>query len=180
MRLGSLSPLLFALALAPTFGCATYQDDLARGIKYYEGNEHERSLAVLRSLEPDIDSLRPEDRVRYYYFRGMTDYRLANDTFKVRPDARHWLGLAAAGEKETPAALNEEQKSRLGEALDDLNRDIYGGADTDDAPKRKDDADGGKKKKKGDDADTDAPKKKKKADAEDEDAPKKKKKKGDE
>lgn len=176
MRLGSLSPLLFVLALAPLSGCATYQDDLSRGIKYYEGNEHERSLAVLRSLEPDIDSLRPEDRVRYYYFRGMTDYRLANDTFKVRPDARHWLGLAAAGEKETPAALNEEQKSRLGEALDDLNRDIYGGSDTDDAPKKKDDGDGAKKKKKGGDDDADAPKKKKK-DADDEDAPKKKKKK---
>lgn len=177
MRLGSLSPLLVVLALAPVFGCATYQDDLARGIKYYEGNEHERSLAVLRSLEPDIDSLRPEDRVRYYYFRGMTDYRLANDTFKVRPDARHWLGLAAAGEKDTPAALNEEQKTRLAEALDDLNRDIYGGADTDDAPKKKDDGDA-KKKKKGDD-DGDAPKKKKK-DADSDEEPKKKKKKSDE
>ncbi|MCC6646131.1 MAG: hypothetical protein IT374_11235 [Polyangiaceae bacterium] len=164
MRLGSLSSLLVVLALAPVAGCATYQDDLTRGIKYYEGNEHERSLAVLRSLEPDIDSLRPDDRVRYYYFRGMTDYRLANDTFKVRPDARHWLGLAAAGEKETPAALTEDQKSRLTEALDDLNHDIYGGADTDDAPK-KDAVDGDKKakKRKADaDADADEPKKKKK------------------
>ncbi len=163
MRLGSLSPLLVLLALAPVVGCATFQDDLARGIKYYEGNEHERSLAVLRSLEPDIDSLRPEDRVRYYYFRGMTDYRLASDTFKVRPDARHWLGLAAAGEKETPDALKEDQKARLTEALEDLNRDVYGGADTDDAPAKKDEGDGAKKKKKADpDAEADAPKKKKK------------------
>ena len=163
---------IFAIAALCSTACATYQDDLQRGIKYYDGNEHERALAVLRSLEPDMDSLKPEDRVRYYYYRGMTDYRLANDTFKVRPDARHWLGLAHAGEKDTPAALTEEQKSRLQEALDDLNRDVYGGADTDDAPK-KDEGDKAKKKK----GDDEKPSKKKGDD--DEKPAKKKNKKGD-
>ena len=165
---------LGVVALAAA-GCSTYSDDLQRSIKYYDANEHERALAVMRSLEADIDSLKPEDRVRYYYFRGMTDFRLANDTFKVRPDARHWLALAAAGELETPSALSEEQKGRLKESLDDLNRDVYGGADTDDAPKKKDD---GKKSSKKDDDDDKKDKKKDKKDKDD-DKDKKKKKKGD-
>jgi hypothetical protein len=165
-------------------GCATYSDDLQRGVKYYDANEHERSLAIFRSLEPDMDSLRPEDRVRYYYYRGMTGYRLASDTYKVRPDARHWLGLARAAEGELPAALSEEQKARLTEALDDLNRDVFGGADSmaDLAPKDKE-KEGKKDKAKTDDSAAEKPKKKKKA-ADDEEAapaeepaPKKKKKK---
>lgn len=164
--------------LAPLAACATYQDDLQRGTKYYESNEHERALAVFRSLEDDIDSLRSEEKVRYYYFRGMTDYRLASDTYKVRPDARYWLGLAQAGEKETPNSLSEEQKGRLKDALDDLNKDVYGGADTSDdgGPKKDKDKDAGKDKKKADD---DGGKKKKKVVDDDDDAPKKKKKKDD-
>ena len=175
-----MRPRLFVVALAalaaPLFalGCTTYQDDLSRGQKYYEGNEHERALGVLRALEHDLDSLRPEDRVKYFYYRGMTDYRLASETYKVRPDARHWLGLAQAGEEETPSSLSDEQKARVKEALDDLARDVYGGADNDDTAKKddkkkdaattkkkSDDDDGAKKKKKADD-DDDAPKKKKK------------------
>ena len=180
MRPRLLVVALVALA-APlvALGCTTYQDDLSRGQKYYEGNEHERALAVLRMLEHDLDSLKPEDRVKYFYYRGMTDYRLASDTYKVRPDARHWLGLAQAGEEETPSALSDEQTARVKEALDDLARDVYGGADNDDAATKKDDKkkDAAAPKKKSDD-DEAAPKKKKKADdADDADTPKKKKKK---
>src|SRR5271170_4157532 len=72
-----------------------------------DSNEHERALAVLRSLEPDLDSLKPDDRIRYYYYRGMTDFRLANDTYKVRPDARHWLALAKASNADLPQALTD-------------------------------------------------------------------------
>jgi hypothetical protein len=175
-RLAFLAAL--AAPLVVLAGCTTYQDDLSRGQKYYEGNEHERALAVLRALEHDLDSLKPEDRVKYFYYRGMTDYRLASDTYKVRPDARHWLGLAQAGEEETPAALSDEQKTRVKEALDDLARDVYGGADNDDSAKKDDKkaSDGAKAKSKKAD-DDDAPKKKKATDGGDDDAPKKKKKK---
>ncbi len=165
MKLAQKLSLL--VLLAPLAACATYQDDLQRGAKYYDGNEHERALAVFRSLEDDIDSLSPDERIRYFYFRGMTDYRLASDTYKVRPDARYWLGLAQAGEKETPNSLTEEQKGRLKDALDDLGKDVYGGADSADdevdskKDKKKSD-DGAKKKKKVVDDEGDAPKKPKK------------------
>ena len=172
-------------ASALALGCATYSDDLSRGQKYYDGNEHERALAVLRALEPDIDSLKSEDRVRYYYVRGMTDYRLASDSYKVRPDARYWLGLAQAGEEETHGALTDDQKARVKEALDDLSHDVYGGADvveekkdskSDKKADKKSDDDAPKKKKKKDSDDDDAPKKKKNGGGDDDDAPKKKKK----
>jgi hypothetical protein len=170
----SLASALAFVALSQA-GCTIYSDDLQRSVRYYDSNEHERALAVLRSLEPDLDSLKPDDRIRYYYYRGMTDFRLANDTYKVRPDARHWLALAKASNQDLPQALTDEQKQRLDEALDDLNRDVYGGAD-DSTPVKSDDKAKSSDKKKSSDDDDAAPKKKKNSDSDD-DTPKKKKKK---
>lgn len=121
---GRASLLLSSLVLLAS-ACATYQTELNQGIKYYESNEHEKSLAIFRVLEPDIDSLKPDERVRYYYFRGMTDYRLNNDKYDVSADARHWLGLAAAAEAETPSSLTNKQLSLMCESLGELNRRSY-------------------------------------------------------
>lgn len=116
---------VLALSVA---GCATYRSDLARGVKHYEANDHDAALAVFRSLEPDIDSLSDQDRTRYYYYRGMTDFRLSTPDYDARRDARYWLGLSSANEEEHPGGLVDDQKERLKEALDDLNRDVYGTA----------------------------------------------------
>jgi hypothetical protein len=116
--------LLCALLLVAT-GCATYREDLNRGQRLYEENQFERALAIWRVLEQDMDSLSLNDQARYAYMRGMTDYRL-----RFRADARHWLGLAAAIEKEHAGGLSIEWKERLQIALDDLNHDVYGGAES--------------------------------------------------
>lgn len=114
--------LLGSLASA----CATYQTELQQGIKYYDENtEYEKSLAIFRVLEPDIDSLSPDNRVRYYYYRGMTDYRLNSDKYDVAPDARHWLALAAVGESNTPSSLNGKQIGLMCDALGELNKRAY-------------------------------------------------------
>jgi hypothetical protein len=81
-------------------------------------------LAIFRVLEEDTDSLSLNDQARYAYLRGMTDYRLG-----FRPDARHWLALAKATEQEHPGGLSPDWKQRLDEALTDLNRDVFGGAE---------------------------------------------------
>lgn len=115
--------LSVALALSVA-GCATYREDLNRGQRYYEDNEYERALAVFRALDHDRDSLTEMDQARYAYLRGMTDYRLG-----FRPDARHWLAIAKAIEMEHPGGLSAPWKTRLEEALEDLNKDVYGGAE---------------------------------------------------
>jgi len=120
--LGRLLVVLSALALS---ACATYREHLNRGHRLYDENEYERALAIWRSLEPDTDSLSLNDQARYAYLRGMTDYRLG-----FRPDSRHWLAVAKAIEQEHPGGLSAEWKSRLEEALNDLNKEVYGGSES--------------------------------------------------
>ena len=104
--------------------CSTYREDLNRGQRLYEENQYDHALANWRMLEDDMDSLSAIDQARYAYLRGMTDYRLG-----YRPYARHWLGIARAIEKEHPGGLNQEWHDRLNKSLDDLNNDVYGGAE---------------------------------------------------
>jgi hypothetical protein len=137
-RLVSSVLLLSALALGAA-GCATYAQDLERARRHYETNQYEQALALFRVLEHDMDSYSPAEQAQYAYLRGMTDFRLAGlapqgtgvaDPRKAfRDNARHWLGLAAAIEKETPGGITAEEKQRLTETLNDLNRDVYGGAE---------------------------------------------------
>ena len=114
-----------ALLLSLSVGaCATYREDLNRGERLYDNNEYDRALAIWRYLEADMDSLEWQDQARYAYLRGMTDYRL-----NFRPDARHWLALAKAIEEKQPGALQPQWKQRLEQALADLNKDVFGGAE---------------------------------------------------
>lgn len=127
------------VASGAAMGCATYTQDLDRARRHYQSNQYENALALFRVLERDMDSLSPTERVQYAYLRGMTDYRLAstaaegsgvkNPKKSFRQHARHWLGLSAAMEKDVPGALNEDEKERLTKALDDLNHEVYGGAE---------------------------------------------------
>jgi hypothetical protein len=137
--------------------CATYQQDLERSRGHYEGsavdaarkdyeeNQYERALALLRVLEHDIDSYSAGEQAQYAYVRGMTDYRLsqssrltmqsaegssvANPKLMYRMNARHWLGVAAATEKNTPGGLKPEEKQRVAEVMADLNKDVFGAED---------------------------------------------------
>ncbi|MGO9832622.1 MAG: hypothetical protein ACLP1X_00250 [Polyangiaceae bacterium] len=116
MRL--LVGLLFVSASA--LSCATYEEDLARSQRAFDASEHERALAILRSLEPDMGRLGTSDRAHYAYLRGMTDYRIG---YKV--DARHWLGVSAAIEQQTPGSIPPDSVTRLNEALKEMNEAVY-------------------------------------------------------
>ncbi|AKT37706.1 hypothetical protein [Chondromyces crocatus] len=119
--------------------CATYSQDLERARSHYEANQYEQALALFRVLEPDMDSFSAAEQAQYAYHRGMTDYRLAElspqgtgvaDPRKAfRDNARHWLALAAAIEKNTPGSVNTDQKQRLTTTLTDLNQDVFGGGE---------------------------------------------------
>jgi hypothetical protein len=110
-----------ALSCAPLLaGCATYQDDLARGQRAFEGSEDERALAIFRVLEPDTSRLSDSDRAHYAYLRGMTDYRMG-----YKSESRHWLSMAAAMVKQTPDVLPEDWAKRMNDALKELNEAVY-------------------------------------------------------
>jgi hypothetical protein len=111
--------IAFAL-LTLSAGCTTYRDQLARGQRAFELNEHDRALAILRDLETDVGRLRPAEQAEYAYLRGMTDYRVG-----YRADARHWLSLTKAYEDNSPGLLPADWKLRVNEALDDLNNVVY-------------------------------------------------------
>ena len=121
MRLFARLVVASALLLG---GCATYSDHLNRGQRMYDENQYEQALALWRNLEPDMDSLSFNDQARYAYLRGMTDYRLG-----FRPDSRHWLAIAKAIEQSHPGGLTGDWKSRIDEALADLNKEVYGGSE---------------------------------------------------
>ncbi len=111
--------LLLVLAAA-TAGCSTYRDQLARGQVAFDANEHERTLALLRDLEPDLARLSPQEQARYAYLRGMSDYRIGH-----KADARHWLLVAEACEESTPGALPVDWKAHARAAVTELNAAVY-------------------------------------------------------
>ncbi len=113
--------VLFGIVCLGALGCETYRDQLSRSQGYYEQNQYELSLAVLRNVENDQDSLSSAERVRYCYLRGMTDYRL-----DYRTDARYWLGMSRAAEARAQGALNADELTRLDQALADLNATLFG------------------------------------------------------
>ena len=90
--------------------------------KAYEASEHERALAIFRSLEPDTSRLTETERAHYAYLRGMTDYRMG-----YKAESRHWLSLAAAIEAQTPGSLPPEWQKRLTDSLKEMNEEVYAG-----------------------------------------------------
>lgn len=114
-----LLPLAAVVALFAT-SCATYTDELGRGQAAFEKSEYERALGTFRALEPDQRHLSTSDQARYAYLRGMTDYRIG-----YRADARHWLAVAKAIEDDQPKSLPSDWKSRLNDALTELNDEVF-------------------------------------------------------
>jgi hypothetical protein len=117
--LRSFVPFAIAVTIG-ALGCTTYRDQLARGQRSYELNEHDRTLAILRDLEPDMTRLSGPEQAQYAYLRGMSDYRIGYKT-----DARHWLSVAKAREDGTPGVLPSDWKARALEALGELNGVVY-------------------------------------------------------
>ena len=65
-------------------GCATYETDFHTMARYVEMKRYYRALAIARALEPDVFTLKTQDRIRYYFYRGILNYRLSSPGYKVR------------------------------------------------------------------------------------------------
>lgn len=101
-------------------GCTTYRDALVRSQDAFAKNEYEQSLGLLRALEPDVGHLTAAEQAQYAYLRGMTDFRIGH-----RSDARHWLALARAQDDASPGTLPADWRSRMNEALSELDAVVY-------------------------------------------------------
>lgn len=114
--------LALALALSSsTLACTTYRDQLVRSQQSFEQSQYERTLGLLRALEPQMFKLATPEQAQYAYLRGMTDYRMG-----YRPDARHWLSIAKTYDDASPGTLPTDWKARMTEALDEMNGVVYG------------------------------------------------------
>ena len=112
---------LSSLSLIALGSCATYRDELVRAQSAFENNQHERTIALLRDLEPDVTHLSQGEQAQYAYLRGMTDYRMGYKT-----DARHWLAIARAFDEQSPGILPADWKQRTGDTLAELDGVVQG------------------------------------------------------
>jgi hypothetical protein len=120
-RRGRLALGLGLLLAAPS-GCSTYARELVRGEAAYDDNDYERAEALLRALEPDLEALTPDERVRYCYTRGMSLLRIG-EAGPARGEARYWLSLGRASLRAHPRSLGEGQQARMAAALCELDRE---------------------------------------------------------
>lgn len=105
-----------ALLLIVLASCTTYRDELVRAHTAFDANQHERTLALLRDLEPDVTRLTQPEQAQYAYLRGMTDYRMG-----YKNDARHWLAIARAFDEQRPGTLPVDWKQRTTDTLAELD-----------------------------------------------------------
>jgi hypothetical protein len=118
MRRTSLT--VSVLALVTICGCTTYRDQLVRSQRAFDQGQNDQSLGLLRDLEKDVSSLSMPEQAEYAYLRGMTDYRVG-----YRVDARHWLAIAKSYDESSPGVLPTDWKTRLDEALTEMNGVVY-------------------------------------------------------
>jgi len=124
MRTAFFPLSLLVLLASSTTACTTYRDQLVRSQQAFEQNQHERTLTLLRALEPNTTRLSTPEQAQYAYLRGMTDYRIG-----YRADARHWLSLAKTYDDASggggQAGLPTDWKARMTDALGEMNGVVY-------------------------------------------------------
>jgi hypothetical protein len=108
--------LPIALSVIVLASCATHHEQLVRAQVAFENDQHERTLALLRDLGPDVTRLPQPEQAHYAYLRGMTDYRIG-----YKNDARHWLAIARAFDERSPGILPAAFQQRTTEALAELD-----------------------------------------------------------
>jgi hypothetical protein len=107
--------VLAVLLSLGAFGCAAVADDMRRAEASYEQARYEDSLVWLTALEEDASAMDPELRARYFYLRGMTEYRLGD-----RADALHYLAVAREVSGERGVGLRPEWRQIMDRTLTEL------------------------------------------------------------
>ena len=106
-----------ALALFACFAaaCTGLADDLHRAEFAFTEARYEDVEVWLDALKPDIARMKPTERAQYYYFAGMSAYRIG-----VRTRARHALALCREELALSNMTLSPNYMRNLHAALEDL------------------------------------------------------------
>jgi len=107
-----LAIVLVSLALG---ACGAASAELRRAEQSYEQARYENALSWLADLEPNAPNLGRDERARYFYVRGMTEYRLGH-----RPEALHYLAVAREVSGEDSNGLRPEQRDLMTRTLAEL------------------------------------------------------------
>lgn len=96
-------------------GCAALSDDMRRAETSYETARYEDALVWLTDLEDDAPSMDENMRARYFYLRGMTEYRLGH-----RMQALHYLAVTREITGDGGAGLRPEWQQIMDRTLEEL------------------------------------------------------------
>jgi hypothetical protein len=113
-----------ALVLAACGGTA---QDLGRAERHYRRAEFPKALALLRLVGDELDQLPEDQRARYFYLRGMSDYRIAASLGEgelrtsFRAHARQHLVDARGALRAAPNALGPDEQGVLYRTLLELS-----------------------------------------------------------
>lgn len=96
-------------------GCAALADDMRRAEGSYEEARYEDTLRWLEALESDAPRMDVNMRARYFYLRGMAEYRVGH-----RADALHYLAVAREVAGDDGAGLRPEWRQIMDRTLTEL------------------------------------------------------------
>jgi hypothetical protein len=96
--------------------CAALRDDMRRTETAFDEARYEDVQAWLAELEPQVPDMRKPMRVRFYYLRGVTAFRLGD---KVR--ARHYLALCREEGLPNGEGLRDDWRPILDSTLRELD-----------------------------------------------------------
>lgn len=104
-----------AVLLGAVVGCTAVRDDMVRAETAYDQARYEDTRVWLTDLEDDAPSMDVESCARYYYLRGMTEYRLGH-----RGPALHYLAVAREVAGDQGAGLRPEWRQIMERTLGEL------------------------------------------------------------
>lgn len=111
-----MNRIAIAIVLACSFGgCAAVADEMRRAEASYEQARYQNTLIWLTDLEDDAPGMDQEMRVRYFYLRGMTEYRLGH-----RQNALHYLAVAREIAGDQGAGLPAQWRQIMDTTLTEL------------------------------------------------------------
>jgi hypothetical protein len=107
--------LVVGLCCVLLVGCGAAAATLRRAEESYEQARYETTLSWLVDLEPNAPTLDHDQRARFFYIRGMAEYRLGH-----RSEALYYLAVAREIAGEDGTGLRREQQELLARTLTEL------------------------------------------------------------